>query len=132
MLVLRVLVFIYADGVFQVWLDPEQAERLAADIFSCRFDLPDVVLVNQPPKWRKRPTKVFISFSTTMPRDLGPRPSMDFLRHIEDPALRKEYEALLPALEKAQAAWDRKVHQRQAKKGKNYGFFAEVEEPEKR
>ena len=42
--------------------------------------------------------------------------SADFIRRIEDPAKRKEYEALyLPAIEKAQAPWDQKAAKRTAK-----------------
>ena len=57
-----------ADGVFQAWLSPGQAEQLARDLFMCRFDFPDLVTVNPPPKWQKPPKEVFLSFSTTMPR----------------------------------------------------------------
>ena len=66
-----------ADGVFQTWLDRKQAERLAADIFTCRFELPGTVLVDRPPQWKKPPTEVFISFRTTMP--LGPMPSAHWI-----------------------------------------------------
>ncbi len=100
------------DRVFEAWLDPEQAERLAADIFTCRFalpvDFPDQVLVNRPPKWKKPPKEIFISFRTTMPRELGPRP-LNFIRFVKDPVGRKRIEEL-------DAVWLRKAAKETAKK----------------
>ena len=103
------------DGAIQFWLSPTQAERLAADIFSYRFALPDIVVVDRPPQWKKKPNKVFISFRTTMSRELGPRPSLDSMRDSKDPATRKQHAAVEPALKKRQAAWDRQAAKRNAK-----------------
>jgi hypothetical protein len=36
-----------ADGEWQGWLSPKQAERLAADIFSIRFDAPMLEVILQ-------------------------------------------------------------------------------------
>jgi hypothetical protein len=64
------------DGKFQAWLDRKQAEQLGADIFACRFQFKGLVMVIQPPKLRTKPTEIFISFATTMPRELSPASSV--------------------------------------------------------
>lgn len=111
-----------ADGMFQAWLDPEQAERLAADLFRCRFDLPPVIIVDEIPKWRTPPDTVYISFRTTMPRELGLRPSGQVIKEIKDPALRKEYEAkYLPLIEAAQVKWDKKKLAKRIAKKRSHG-----------
>lgn len=129
----------HEDGVFQAWLDPEQAEQLAAAIFTYRFDLPvgaaglnglpvGTVVVRRPPEWKKPPEKVFISFSTTMPRELGPRPR-DFIKFVKDDP------AAIKKLEKADAAWLRKAKKMQEADETKYGRRAslfDVEKPKKR
>ena len=101
-----------ADGALQVWLAPEQAERLAADIFSIRYDTPMLEVI-PPPKMgpkSKRRLRRYITFQAE-PKLLGTRPwfseeLLDIVEQgktpgIKDPQIRAK-------LKKAQEFWDRK------------------------
>jgi hypothetical protein len=101
-----------ADGEWQGWLSPKQAERLAADIFSIRFGTPMLEVILPPkigPKSKRRPRR-YITFQAE-PKLLGKRSwfseqLLDLIEHskipeIGDPKIRAK-------LEKAQELWDRK------------------------
>jgi hypothetical protein len=107
------------DTAFQVWLTQEQAERLAADILGCRFNLPLVVV--RAPK-RLRNGAVYVSFRSE-PRPPGARPdfSEKTLKYLErtDPTIRDRLKA-------AQEKWDRKAARQRGKQGnarRPYGFM---------
>jgi hypothetical protein len=108
------------DAVLQAWLDPEQAERLAADILSCRFAFPVVII--DPPK-RKRRGPVYLVFKSE-PRELGARPSLseETLDWVErtNPTIRAKVKT-------AQEKWDRRAARRRAKPGTpQSGFFSDT------
>jgi hypothetical protein len=112
------------DGTLQLWLSPEQAERLAADILSVRFDLPTLEVVAPPkpgpkpgPKSKRRPRR-FIVF-TSEPRILGTRPELseqllDTIEQSKIPGLRDPQ--IRAKLEKAKEQWDRRWERTKAGK----------------
>jgi hypothetical protein len=86
----------------KVWLPPEQAERLAAEILSARFKLPSLQII-APRKKRRKPA--YIAF-VSAPRELGPRPR-DFSQQVLDtlgPIARKKAVA---GRKREQEQWDR-------------------------
>jgi hypothetical protein len=108
-------------GTSWVWLTPQQAEKLASDIFSCAFDL-NIEGVRRPKK-RTRPCS--ISFPSEPIR--GPYTfdwSEESLSGIKekDP---KEYERIKALRAKEQALWLKRHKRRIDKYGRRKGFFTE-------
>lgn len=105
-----------AEGVLRASLVPDQAERFAADILACRFELPTLI-VNAPKRKRRRPP-TFITFQSA-PRKLGARPSLteETLKRVEvnDPEIRVK-------LQRDQEQWDRKA-KRRPRTEQEPGFF---------
>jgi hypothetical protein len=95
----------------RVWLPPEQAERLAADILSARFDLQTLLIIH-PRKKRSKPA--YIVFRSA-PRVLGNRPhdfSAELLAKLT-PAERVKAQA---GRKREQEQWD--IRYARSKEGK--------------
>ena len=113
----RVCVSLETDSeLIRIWLPRDRATSLAAEIWKARFKLPHCVQVNEPPKWKKKPSKVFILFKTTVPCALGSNPSYaaEVIRSIKDPLQRKQHEHLLPAIDETKARWDKRAERHNA------------------
>jgi hypothetical protein len=109
-----------ADGkLMQVWLPPEQAERLAADILSARFNLPPLGVKAPRKNWRR---PAYLGFRSHPELRNGPRPSLrekTINKAIMDPA---ERERVRSTLAKMQEKWgDRQ--KRKLSQAKGTGFF---------
>jgi hypothetical protein len=106
------LTLVSANGDYRVWLSPKQAERLAADIFSIRFDTATLEVI-APPKINaksKRRPRHYIVFQAE-PKLLRKRPwfseqLLDLVEQSKDPGIRDPQ--IRDKLQRAQELWDRK------------------------
>jgi hypothetical protein len=98
-----------AKQEFRAWLDPEQAEDVAAAIIGMRFDLP---VIFQQPK-RKRSGVQYLTLQSA-PKELGSRP------HYHEATLRMAEQHVDPEirskLTKAQKKWDRRFERKTGRK----------------
>jgi hypothetical protein len=107
-----------ADGTSKVLLSPAQAERLAADTLSARFDLPTLI-VNRPKAANEDTTSLHHLSFRAESGGKRPYPSEETLKEAErhNPEIRA-------TLAKMQERWDRRARAKQAKAlGTGPGLF---------
>jgi hypothetical protein len=98
-----------ADGMFEVWLQGEEAERLAADILSARFNLGALHFI-APRKKRKRAPAYIAFLSEPRVGDARPFLSEQTIKTIKDPNEQARVRKEMARLQQQQA-------KRQAKRG---------------